>query len=321
VVRSLPFQVHPDLLVGLEAPDDAGVYRLTPELALIQTVDFFTPIVNDPYEYGAIAAANALSDVYAMGGRPLTALNIACFPLKTTPADTLKAILRGGLDKVHEAGALLVGGHSVEDPELKYGLAVTGVVHPEHILTKGGALPGDRLILTKPLGTGIIATALKGRLASPAAEAAMIKVMGELNRAAAEALAGLEVHAVTDITGFGLLGHALELATASRVELTLQAGLVPVLSWAREYAALGLVPGGSHANRRFCEKHLFVDPRVGQIEVDLLSDAQTSGGLFIALAAPHAEVLLERLHARGVTAAASVGEVTGTGVGRIRVLP
>jgi selenide,water dikinase len=321
VVRSLPFQVHPDLLVGLEAPDDAGVYRLTPELALIQTVDFFTPIVNDPYEYGAIAAANALSDVYAMGGRPLTALNIACFPLKTTPADTLKAILRGGLDKVHEAGALLVGGHSVEDPELKYGLAVTGVVHPEHILTKGGALPGDRLILTKPLGTGIIATALKGRLASPAAEAAMIKVMRELNRAAAEALSGLEVHAVTDITGFGLLGHALELAGASRVELTLKAGAVPVLSFAREYAALGLVPAGSHANRRFCEKHLFVDPRVGQIDVDLLSDAQTSGGLFIALAAPHAEVLLERLHDRGVTAAAIVGEVTGTGVGRIRVLP
>jgi selenide,water dikinase len=321
VVRSLPFQVHPDLLVGLEAPDDAGVYRLTPELALIQTVDFFTPIVNDPYEYGAIAAANALSDVYAMGGRPLTALNIACFPLKTTPADTLKAILRGGLDKVHEAGAFLVGGHSVEDPELKYGLAVTGVVHPEHILTKGGALPGDRLILTKPLGTGIIATALKGRLASPAAEAAMIKVMSELNRAAAEALSGLEVHAVTDITGFGLLGHALEMAGASRVELTLKAGAVPVLSFAREYAALGLVPAGSHANRRFCEKHLYIDPRVGQIEVDLLSDAQTSGGLFIALAAPHAEVLLERLHNRGVTAAAVVGEVTGTGVGRIRVLP
>jgi selenide,water dikinase len=313
--------VHPDLLVGLEAPDDAGVFRLTPELALIQTVDFFTPIVNDPYEYGAIAAANALSDVYAMGGRPLTALNIACFPLKTTPADTLKAILRGGLDKVHEAGALLVGGHSVEDPELKYGLAVTGVVHPEHIFTKAGALPGDRLILTKPLGTGIIATALKGRLASPAAEAAMIRVMRELNRAAAEALAGLEVHAVTDITGFGLLGHALELAGASRVELTLKAGAVPVLSFAREYAALGLVPAGSHANRRFCEKHLFVDPRVGQIDVDLLSDAQTSGGLFISLAAPHAEVLLERLHDRGVSAAAIVGEVTGTGVGRIRVLP
>jgi selenide,water dikinase len=321
VVKSLPFQVHPDLLVGLEAPDDAGVYRLTPELALIQTVDFFTPIVNDPYQFGAIAAANAMSDVYAMGGRPLTALNIACFPLKTTPADVLKAILRGGLDKVREAGALLVGGHSVEDPELKYGLAVTGVVHPEKILTKGGALPGDRLILTKPLGTGIIATALKGRLASPAAEAAMIKVMSELNRAAAEALEGLEVHAVTDVTGFGLLGHALEMAAASRVELTIQAGRVPVLAFAREYAAMGLVPGGSHANRRFCERHLFVDPRVGPLEVDLLSDAQTSGGLFIAVASPHGQVLLRRLQERGVADAAIVGEVTGAGMGRIRVMP
>jgi selenide,water dikinase len=320
VIKSLPFQVHPDLLVGLEAPDDAGVYRLTPELALIQTVDFFTPIVNDPYQFGAIAAANAMSDVYAMGGRPLTALNIACFPLKTTSADVLKAILRGGLDKVREAGALLVGGHSVEDPELKYGLAVTGVVHPDRILTKGGALPGDLLILTKPLGTGIIATALKGRLASPAAEAAMIRVMSELNRAAAEALEGLEIHAVTDVTGFGLLGHGLEMAAASRVELTIHAGRVPVLSWAREYAAMGLVPGGSHANRRFCERHLFVDPRVGQVEVDLLSDAQTSGGLFIAVAAPHGKVLLHRLKERGVAEAAIVGEVTTAPKGIIRVV-
>ena len=270
--------------MGLEAADDAGVYRLTPELALIQTVDFFTPIVNDPYQFGAIAAANALSDIYAMGGRPLMALNIACFPLKTAPADTLKAILRGGLDKVHEAGALLVGGHSVEDPELKYGLAVTGVVHPERIFTKGGARAGDRLILTKPLGTGIIATALKGRLASKEAEAAAIRVMSALNRAAAEALEGLEVHAVTDITGFGLLGHGLEMARACQVELTISAARVPVLSWAREYAAMGLVPAGSHANRRFCENHLTLDPRVDQVDVDLLSDAQTSGGLFIAVA-------------------------------------
>ena len=321
MVRSLPFQVHPDLLVGLEAPDDAGVYRLTPEIALIQTVDFFTPIVNDPYRFGAIAAANALSDVYAMGGRPLTALNIACFPLRTTSSEDLKAILRGGLDKLHEAGALLVGGHSVEDPELKYGLAVTGIVHPDRILTKAGARPGDKLVLTKPLGTGIIATALKGRLASPAAEEAMIRVMGELNRAAAEALQGLAVHAVTDITGFGLLGHALEMAIASKVELTIYAGRVPVLSWAREYAALGLVPAGSHANRRFCEKHLFLDPRLTLADADILADAQTSGGLFIAVAAADAEVLLSRLQERGVRDAAMVGEVTGAGVGRIRVLP
>lgn len=320
-MKSLAFKPHPDLLVGLEAADDAGVFRLTPEIALIQTVDFFTPIVNDPYQFGQIAAANALSDVYAMGGRPLTAMNIACFPLQTTPAEVLQEILRGGLDKVHEAGALLVGGHSVEDPELKYGLAVTGIVHPDRILTKGGARPGDLLVLTKPLGTGIIATALKGRLASQEAEAAAIRVMGALNQAAAESLEGLEVHAVTDITGFGLLGHGLEMANASKAELSIYVSRVPVLSWAKEYAGMGLVPGGSHANRRFCENHLEIGAGVGQVEVDLLSDAQTSGGLFIAVAPKDGEVLMSRLQERGVTEAAIIGEVTGTGVGRIRVLP
>lgn len=222
---------------------------------------------------------------------------------------------------MHEAGALLVGGHSVEDPELKYGLAVTGIVHPDRILTKGGARPGDLLVLTKPLGTGIIATALKGRLASKEAEAAMIRVMGELNRAAAEALEGLEVHAVTDITGFGLLGHGLEMAQASKAELTIYVSRVPVLSWAKEYAGMGLVPAGSHANRRFCENHLQIDAGVGQVEVDLLSDAQTSGGLFIAVASKDGEILMSRLKERGVMEAAVIGEVTGTGVGRIRVLP
>lgn len=319
-MKSLPFQTHPDLLVGLEAADDAGVYRLTPELALIQTVDFFTPIVNDPYQFGAIAAANALSDIYAMGGRPLMALNIACFPLKEVSQDILKAVLRGGLDKVHEAGALLVGGHSVEDPEMKYGLAVTGVVHPDRIWTKAGARAGDQLVLTKPLGTGIIATALKGRLASQEAEAAAIRVMSALNRDAAEALEGLEVHAVTDITGFGLLGHGLEMAKASRAELTISAGRVPLLSWAREYAAMGLVPAGSHANRRFCENHLIIDRRVDAVTADLLSDAQTSGGLFIALPAPEAEKLMTRLRERGITEAAIIGEVTGSGAGKIRVI-
>jgi selenide,water dikinase len=320
-LHSLPFKPHPDLLVGLEAADDAGVFRLTPEIALIQTVDFFTPIVNDPYRYGQIAAANALSDVYAMGGRPLTAMNIACFPLQTMPADVLKEILKGGMDKVHEAGALLVGGHSVEDPELKYGLAVTGLVHPERILTNGGARVGDLLVLTKPLGTGIIATAVKGRLASPEAEEAAIRVMSELNRGAAEALEGLEVHAVTDITGFGLLGHGLEMAKASQAELTIYASRAPILSWAREYANMGLVPAGSHANRRFCEKHLEIDPQVNVVEVDLLSDAQTSGGLFIAISPQHGEQLLARLHNKGVKDAAIIGEVSATGAGKIKVKP
>jgi selenide,water dikinase len=290
-------------------------------LALIQTVDFFTPIVNDPYQFGAIAAANALSDIYAMGGRPLLALNIACFPLRTVALDTIKAVLRGGLDKLHEAGALLLGGHSVDDPEMKYGLAVTGVVHPERLFTKAGARVEDQLVLTKPLGTGIIATALKGRLASKEAEAAAIRVMSALNREAAAALEGLDVHAVTDITGFGLLGHGLEMAQASRVEFTIFAGRVPVLSWAREYAAMGLVPAGSHANRRFCEKHLTLDPGVDPVMADLLSDAQTSGGLFIAVAPHHGGELLNRLKERGVAEAAVIGEVGGTGAGRIRVTP
>jgi selenide,water dikinase len=320
-LRALPFHAHPDLLVGLEQADDAGVFRLTPEVALIQTVDFFTPVVNDPYQFGQIAAANALSDVYAMGGRPLTALNLAIFPLKTTPPEVLKAVLKGGMDKVHEAGALLVGGHSVEGPEMVYGLAVTGVVHPERILTKARARLGDLLILTKPLGTGVIATALKGRAASPEAEAAAIEVMSLLNRNAAEALEGLAVHAVTDVTGFGLLGHGLEMARASRVELTIFAGRVPVLSWARQYAAMGLIPGGSHANRRFCEHHLTVDAGVGPVDLDLLADAQTSGGLLVALAPLDAPVYLERLKERGIAQAAVIGEVTAAGAAKIRVLP
>ena len=308
MVKSLPFQVHPDLLVGLEAPDDAGVYRLTPELALIQTVDFFTPIVNDPYQFGAIAAANAMSDVYAMGCRPLTALNIACFPLKTTPVDTLKAILRGGLDKVHEAGALLVGGHSVEDPELKYGLAVTGVVHPDKILTKGGALPGDRLILTKPLGTGIIATALKGRLASAAAEAAMIRVMSELNRAAAEALADLEVHAVTDITGFGLLGHAREMDGGSKVSLVIDSTKVEFLPEAVEYSRGGCLPGGLKRNMEFIGSCVeFVSSSPEEVR-NLLFDPQTSGGLLFSVAAQDSPKLVEALRALPIPARA-IGEV------------
>lgn len=303
----------------METSDDAGVYVLTDEIALIQTLDFFTPIVNDPYTFGQIAAANALSDVYAMGGRPLTALNIVCYPSKTLPKEALQAILAGGLDKIHEAGALLVGGHSVDDTELKYGLSVTGVVHPRRVLTNAGARVGDRLILTKPLGTGIIATAMKGRIASPAAEAQAAAVMTALNRQAAECLEGFPVHAVTDITGFGLLGHALEMAAGSRVELTLYTSQVPVLEAAREYAALGLVPAGTFANRNFCQNMLSVTPGVEDVDLDLLADAQTNGGLLIAVAGEQAEDLLACLHERGVTAAAVIGEVTAPGPGSLRV--
>jgi selenide,water dikinase len=319
ILAGLPVRSDPNLLVGIETADDAGVYRLTDELALIQTLDFFTPIVNDPYTFGQIAAANSLSDVYAMGGRPLTALNIVCYPSKTVPKEVLKAILAGGLDKIHEAGALLVGGHSVDDTELKYGLSVTGVVHPKRVLTNAGAKVGDRIILTKPLGTGIIATAVKGRIASPEAEVQAAAVMTALNRTAAECLEGFAVHAVTDITGFGLLGHALEMATGSGVELTLAAGRVPVLAAARDYAAMGLVPAGTFANRNYCASHLKIAPEVDPVTLDLLADAQTNGGLFIAVAKDQADDLLACLHDRGVAAAAQIGEVTASGIGAIRL--
>ena len=220
---TLPLETDPNLLVGRETSDDAGVYKLRDDLALIQTLDFFTPIVNDPYLFGQIAAVNALSDIYAMGGKPLTAMNIVCFPKNTLDKSVLKEILKGGLEKIHEAGALLVGGHSVDDVELKYGLSVTGIVHPDKVMTNAGARPGDQLILTKPIGTGIIATALKGKAASREAEEAMIRVMVESNRIGAEVMQEIGAHGCTDITGFGLLGHALEMAVASKHSLTIYA--------------------------------------------------------------------------------------------------
>ncbi len=320
-MKALPTLSHPDLLVGMETADDAGVIRLTPEIALIQTVDFFTPIVNDPFTFGQIAAANAISDVYAMGGRPLTAMNIVCYPTKTVPQEVLQAILAGGLDKIHEAGALLVGGHSVDDTELKYGLSVTGIVHPEKVLTNAGARVGDGLVLTKPLGTGIIATAMKGRLASVEAEAAAIQVMCALNRLPPACLEDLSLHAVTDITGFGLFGHALEMALASQVELTVYAHQVPILEGAREYALMGLVPAGSYANRNFCETSLRLASEIDPVLVDIFSDAQTNGGLLVALPSSEAPLLVEMFHQEGFPATALIGEVSAKAPGRVRLQP
>jgi selenide, water dikinase len=307
--------------VGRETSDDAGVYKIRDDLALIQTLDFFTPIVNDPYRFGQIAAVNALSDVYAMGGRPLTAMNIVGFPKKSMDKSILKEILRGGLEKIHEAGALLVGGHSIDDTELKYGLSVTGIVHPDRVMTNGGARPGDRLVLTKPLGTGIIATALKGKFASREAEEAMIAVMVALNRKGAEAMEETGARACTDITGFGLLGHALEMAVSSRCGMTIRAGRVPVIPFAREYAEMGLVPAGTYANRNFCQKSLAVDPGVPAPLLDILADAQTSGGLLIAVAEGRVEDLLGRLRSKEVAEAAAIGEITSGPPGTIRVIP
>ncbi|MBN2494856.1 MAG: selenide, water dikinase SelD [Deltaproteobacteria bacterium] len=315
----LALRSHPDLIVGLERADDAGVIRLSDEIALVQTLDFFTPIVDDPYTFGQIAAANALSDVYAMGGRPLCAMNIVCFPSRKLDISVLQAVLRGGLDVIHRAGAVLVGGHSIDDPELKYGLSVSGVVHPERVLDMRGALPGDALVLTKPLGTGIGGTAVKAGLAGEGLLAEMSASMIALNREAAEALEGLGVHACTDVTGFGLLGHACELVERSEVGMAIRAERVPIFGGLEALAAKGLLPGGLHRNRAFRAGMVDMDPAVPEPVQAILYDPQTSGGLLAALAPGEAEQLLERLHSRGIAAAAIIGEVVDSPAGRVVV--
>lgn len=276
---------HPDLLVGLGMADDAAVYRLNDEQAIINTTDFFTPIVDDPYSYGAIAAANSMSDVYAMGGEVLFALNMGAFPAALEPA-VITEILRGGADKVIEAGAMVAGGHTITDDEPKYGLVVTGLVHPQRIFTKGGARPGDLLVLTKPIGTGTISTALKRGVVDPAHLPPMVESMKKLNRAAAQAAQAVGgIKAVTDITGFGLLGHGLEMAQASDQKFVIEANRVPLLDGAATYAGDFIFPGGTSNNKMFYEKDLLFDPAVPESQRWLLWDAQTSGGLLLAVPA------------------------------------
>ena len=319
-LAGLPATRDPNLLVGFNQFDDAGVYRLNEREALVQTVDFFTPIIDDPYTFGAIAAANALSDVYAMGGQPLTALNIACFPANALEPEVLNQILLGGQSKVSEAGGTLVGGHTVQDPELKYGLAVTGLVRLDRIYTNAGAQPGDRLILSKKLGTGLIANAFKAGHLAEADLAEAVESMLALNKAAAETLPDFAVHACTDVTGFGLLGHAAEMAEGSQVGMTFYAARVPALAHSLVLAAKGL-QGGSRDNQRFWESKVTVAAGVDPARANLLFDAQTSGGLLIAVAEAEAEALLDALRQNGVEAAALVGEVTAENLGRIFVEP
>ncbi len=295
--------------MGLERADDAGVYRVSDTLALIQTVDFFTPVVDDPYWFGQIAAANALSDVYAMGGVPKTAMNLVAFPVKEMDISILRRIIQGGLDKMTEAGVVLVGGHSIEDKELKYGLAVTGFVHPDRVLTKKNLRPGDRLILTKPLGTGIINTAIKAGLAPEELVDKVTRLMARLNRSAAEAMADFEVHACTDVTGFGLLGHLAEMVTGSGVGVRLTGGNIPVIPETVAFAAMGLIPAGAYKNREFREKQVRFAESVDQSVRDLVFDPQTSGGLLISVKAAEADPLLAELKASGNEDAAWIGEV------------
>jgi selenide, water dikinase len=305
--------------VGIETCDDAGVYRLTPELALIQTLDFFTPIVNDPYDFGRIAAANSFSDVYAMGGKPLTAMNIVCFPIKDMDRAVLRAIIEGGLDVIKRAGAAMVGGHSVEDAEIKYGLSVTGTVNPAHLLTNAGARPGDLLVLTKPLGMGILTTALKGRMVNDKMLREITELMATLNKNAAEVMTEVGVNACTDITGFGLLGHALEMAKASNACLRIHAREVPVIPEAMTFAAMGLIPEGSHLNRRFCSKHMDIAHGVDPLLLDILADAQTSGGLLISVPERKGHELIQKLQDKSTPAAVVVGNVLSEPAGVILV--
>jgi selenide, water dikinase len=309
ILNGLAFRKDPNLLVGIETSDDAGVYRLTPDIALIQTVDFFTPIVNDPYDFGRVAAANSLSDVYAMGGKPLTAMNIVCFPIREMDKMILRSILEGGLEIIHRAGAIMVGGHSIEDPELKYGLSVTGIVHPERFLTNAGSRPGDLLVLTKPLGTGILATALKGRMLDEPTARKITEIMADLNKDAAEVMEDVGVNACTDITGFGLLGHALEMAKASNVGMRIYADKVPVIPEALTSASVGMVPVGSHLNQKFCAQHLDISSSINRLLVDIFADAQTSGGLLISVPGPKCNELVEKLQDRKTPSANIIGEV------------
>lgn len=309
MLRQLPVPQDARLLVGPHTGDDAAVYLLDEETALIVTVDFFTPVVDDPYTFGQIAAANALSDVYAMGGRPLLCLNLVGFPA-CLPVEVLGEILRGGSDKVTEAGAILAGGHTLEDDEPKYGLAAVGLVHPERLWRNSTARPGDVLILTKPLGTGVINTAAKADMALPEVLAAAIALMRALNAAPCQVLQGVRVSACTDVTGFGLLGHAAEMAEASGVTLVLRAGTVPVLEGARDLAAMGMFPAGAYRNRDWLKGRLRVEG-VDGTDLLILCDPQTSGGLLAAVPGDQVELALARLRDRGVP-----GTVIGEAVPR-----
>jgi selenide,water dikinase len=305
----LELPTDPNLIVGLDRADDAGVYRISDDLALIQTVDFFTPIVDDPYWFGQIAAANALSDVYAMGGVPKTAMNLVAFPAKDMDISVLRKIIEGGLDKMREAAVVLVGGHTIEDTELKYGLSVTGFVHPDRVLTKRSLRPGDRLILTKPLGTGIISTAIKGGLASREITDQVTRSMAALNKTAADVMTDYPVHACTDISGFGFLGHLSEMVVGSGYGVRVAASRVPLFPETLQYAAMGLIPAGAYRNRDFRRFMVDFASSVDRALQDVLFDPQTSGGLLICVAPEIAEELLKDLKANGIKDAAIVGEV------------
>jgi selenide,water dikinase len=318
VLGKLARQHDPNVLVGFDHADDAGVYQIAPDQALVQTVDFFTPVVDDPYTFGQIAATNALSDIYAMGGRPLTSLALVCFPEKAD-LEILERILAGGLSKMIEAGCIVIGGHSIRDDETKFGYSVTGLIHPKRVLTNAGAKPGDALIFTKALGTGVISTAIKKGKAEPAWIDAAVQSMTMLNKRAAEIIGEKEicVHAMTDVTGFGLIGHAREMALASEVSLGLYANRIRLLPGALECVRAGHIPGGLNNNRDFAECLVQYDEEVSAEVRALLFDPQTAGGLLMSVAT-HGNDVASALNAEGVPAA-QIGEVLPLGKPRILV--
>ncbi len=308
VLGKLARQHDPNVLIGFDTADDAGVYQLTPEIALVQTVDFFTPIVDDPYIFGQIAATNALSDVYAMGGRPISALALVCFP-DGREVKVLEEMLAGGLSKMVEANCTVIGGHSIRDDELKLGYAVTGTVHPQRVLANAGAIAGDRLVFTKAIGTGVISTAIKRGKADLAWVREAVRSMTTLNRTATETVkSGFAVHGMTDVTGFGLLGHAREMASASGVSMKIRASRIPLLEGALECVRRGLVPGGLKANRNFVESCVDFGEEIPEEVRTLMYDPQTAGGLLIAVSAGDTKRLLSELHGCGVPGV-EIGEV------------
>ncbi len=300
---------HPDLLVGISTGDDAGVFRLRDDLAIVSTVDFFTPVVDDPYTYGQISAANALSDVYAMGGRPISALNIVCWPQSGLPGEMLSEILRGGSDKAREAGAIVVGGHSVADEEVKFGMAVTGVIDPRRIVRNVGARPGDVLLLSKALGTGILMTAFKRDALAPEHYNAAVNSMKQLNAEAAAVMLRHDVHAATDITGFGLMGHAFKMADGSGVTIVFEESDLPLLQGVLENIRAGMIPGGGKRNREYYGPHVKISDEISDEMITLAFDPQTSGGILAAVAESESIAMLAELHKAGCADAAIVGRV------------
>lgn len=309
VICGLPLRDDPNLIVGLSRADDAAVYKLREDLAIVQTVDFIGPIVDDPYSFGMIAAANSLSDIYAMGGRPITAMNLVCFPIDTMGLSVLASILNGALVKLNEAETALVGGHSVKNNELRYGLSVTGIINPQKVITTSGAKEEDRLILTKPLGIGVMTTALKAGMIDSEVEHSLIDQMAHLNKEAAEVMISVGANACTDITGFGLIGHACRIAENSKVSLEFFSDKIPIIEGALEFARMGLIPAGAYSNRKFYFDRV-EGGDVSPEHMDLFYDPQTSGGLLITVPRQNADSMLTYIKQAGYEQAAIVGRVS-----------